>query len=109
MNQYLDFDNPYSLQALGRLKCDFDNPYSLQAERYKKEEKEFDRSGIYMNYTEYMVEKEKVMAQWKLLEEMIELARYTDMDCKEVIEYELKKVWDKVERLRPLEERYNKR
>ena len=42
MNQYLDFDNPYSLQALGRLKCDFDNPYSLQAlGRYKNEKKEF--------------------------------------------------------------------
>lgn len=33
MNQYIDFDNPYSLQALGR---------------YKNEEKEFDRNGIYI-------------------------------------------------------------
>lgn len=62
-----------------------------------------------MNYTEYVVEKQKTMAQWKLLEEMVELTRYTDMDCKEVIKYEIEKVWDKVERLRPLEERYNKR
>ena len=62
-----------------------------------------------MTRTEFLIEKERVMAKWKLLEEMVELTRYTDMDCKEVIEYEINKVWDKVERLRPLEERYNKR
>lgn len=62
-----------------------------------------------MTRTEFLIEKERVMAKWKLLEEMVELTRYTDMDCKEVIEYEINKVWNKVERLRPLEERYNKR
>lgn len=62
-----------------------------------------------MTRTEFLIEKERVMAKWELLEEMVELTRYTDVDCKEVIEYEIKKVWDKVERLRPLEERYNKR
>lgn len=61
-----------------------------------------------MNKLELLVEKEKVMAQWKLLEEFVSIVRYTDKTFKETLEYEIGKVWDKIENLRSIEER-NKR
>lgn len=61
-----------------------------------------------MNYTEYMVEKEKVMAQWELLEEFVNILRYTDKTFQQTLEYEIGKVWDKIENLRFYEERFKK-
>lgn len=61
-----------------------------------------------MNKLEFLVEKEKVMAQWKLLEELVNILRYTDKTYKEALDYEIGKVWDKIENLRSIEER-NKR
>ena len=59
-----------------------------------------------MNRTDFLIEKERVVAKWKLLEEMVDLIYYNHMESKEVIEHEIKKTWDEIERLKPFEERY---
>lgn len=61
-----------------------------------------------MNYSDFLVEKEKVMAQWKLLEEFVNILRYTDKTFQQTLEYEIEKVWDKIENLRFYEERFKK-
>lgn len=62
----------------------------------------------YMGYSEYLIEKERAIAQWKILEEMVSLIHYGNMDSIETLEYEIKKVDNKIQELRLLEERYNK-
>lgn len=59
-----------------------------------------------MNRTDFLIEKERVMAQWKLLEEMVDLIYYSHMESKEVIEHEIEKTWNEIERLKLFEERY---
>lgn len=46
------------------------------------------------------------MAKWKLLEEIVDLTYYGNMDYRSAVKYEIKKLEDRIEELRPLEERY---
>lgn len=59
-----------------------------------------------MTRTEFLIEKERVMAKWKLLEEIVDLTYYGNMDYRSAVKYEIKKLGDRIEELRPLEERY---
>ena len=57
-------------------------------------------------YLDFCLKKEKVMAQWELIEEMVTLIHDNKVDYREVLNYEVKKVGNEIEKLRPLEEKY---
>lgn len=59
-------------------------------------------------YMNFLVEKEKTMAQYNMLEEIVELVK-NGMDINDALRYEIDKTWDRIEELRPLEEKYKRR
>ena len=62
-----------------------------------------------MTRIEFLIEKERVMAKWKLLEEIVNLNYYGCMDYQKAVQYKLEEVGDKIEELRSFEERYGKK
>ena len=56
----------------------------------------------------FLVEKEKVMAQYNMLEEIVDMVK-NGMDINDDLRHEIDKTWDRIEELRPLEEKYKRR
>lgn len=62
-----------------------------------------------MTRTEFLIEKERVMAKWKLLEEVVNLNYYSGMPYQKAVQCKLREIGDKIEELRSFEERYGKK